>query len=103
MVANKVALDCMTEEEIKTASKRHQIFSKLRNCDELIDTLLKRDREVLDMIMCVECAHIQKSSSGWQCSNAIKAKVSTNPKDHVPRQFVFMLQRCPGFKERKND
>ena len=101
MVANELAIDAMTDEEIERASKRHQIFAKLRNCDELIDTLLKRDREALDMIMCVECAHIGKSGYGWQCSNAIKAQVSTNPKDYVPRQFVFMLQRCPGFRERK--
>ena len=100
-MANELAIDAMTDEEIDRASKRHQIFAKLRNCDELIDTLLKRDREELDMIMCVECAHIGKSKNGWQCSNAIKAQVSTNPKDHVPRTFVFMLQRCPGFKERK--
>jgi len=101
MVANELAIDAMTDEEIERASKRHQIFAKLRNCDELIDTLLKRDREELDMIMCVECAHIGKSGYGWQCSNAIKAQVSTNPKDHVPRQFVFMLQRCLGFRKRK--
>ena len=101
MVANELSLDAMTDEEIEMASKRHQIFAKLRNADKLIDTLLKRDREELDMIMCVECSHIQKSNSGWQCSNAIKAEVSTHPKDHVPRQFVFMLQRCSGFKERK--
>ena len=101
MVANELAFDAMTDEEIERAFKRHQIFFKLRNVNELIDTLLKRDREELDMIMCVECSHIGKSNSGWQCSNAIKAEVSTNPKDHLPRQFVFMLQRCPGFKERK--
>jgi len=51
--------------------------------------------------MCVECAHIGKSNNGWQCSNAKKAKVSMEPKDLLPRQFVFTLQRCPGFRERK--
>jgi len=101
MIANELAIDAMTDEEIERASKRHQIFAKLRNCDELIDTLLKRDREELDMVMCVECSYIGKSNNGWQCSNAIKAQVSIEPKDLLPKQFVFTLQRCPGFRGRK--
>jgi hypothetical protein len=31
MVANELSLDAMTDEEIEMASKRHQIFAKLRN------------------------------------------------------------------------
>ena len=92
MVANELAIDAMTDEEIERASKRHQIFAKLRNCDELIDTLLKRDREELDMVMCVECSYIGKSNNGWQCSNAIKAQVSMEPKDLLPLSLIHISE-----------
>ncbi len=70
------------------------------NADRMADLLIKRDREMLDMIYCFECHYLEGFGSGpWRCNNAIEAEVNISTKiSSVPRDWPWMLMRCFGFK-----
>ena len=68
--------------------------------DRVIDLLIKRDRELLDMTYCFECIHLRGNGKGpWSCANAIQAEVDLKKTEVlVSRDWPYQLQRCPGFK-----
>ena len=89
--------------EIAVSFARSAMISKRLNekdTEHVIDLLIKRDRELLDMAYCFECLHLRGYGKGpWSCANSIKAEVDLKKTEVlVPRDWPYRLQRCPRFK-----
>jgi len=84
----------MNDVEIDMFIRRLSRFTdggqSLDAAERLADQLLLRDREEDDRRLCIECTHLQ----GLTCTNWRIAQV---PKT-ISRDFLKLLQRCPGFK-----
>lgn len=85
--------DAMTGAEIDRMSARSVLFSKrglrVEQSERLADALVKRDRELDDRRMCIECANLSgKHCSAWQAAGA----------GRVVEALIQMPQRCPAFQ-----
>jgi len=66
------------------------------SAEKQADRLVIRDRDLDDRIVCFECNHLR---NGWNCMNSQNAGVCLQlSKSKLPNDFVYQLQRCPGFK-----
>lgn len=63
---------------------------ELDAADVLADKLVIRDREKDDRVVCYECVHLR----GITCKNSHTADVP----QELPKDFLVLMQRCPGFK-----
>ena len=72
------------------------------NAQAIVDKLKTRDASGDDdRRVCLECAclNIVLGSSAVMCGNPIKAKlVMTGKAVQVGKEWVTLLQRCPGFR-----
>ncbi len=64
------------------------------DAEHLAERMNLRDRQHDDRRLCLECAYLQ-GWSRWRCGNWQTANVAENG---LSRDFVFILQRCGGFK-----
>jgi hypothetical protein len=85
--------DAMNTGEIRVFQGRLVRFTAWglshEEANRLADKLIARDREGDDRRLCLECDHLR----GVFCRNYREAHVG----DHLPRDLVKQLQRCPGF------
>jgi hypothetical protein len=67
--------------------------------EALADRLVRRDREVDDRQVCLECSHLAGQGAGtWRCRNWQAAGVATRSREaQLPADLVVQLQRCNGF------
>lgn len=91
----------MNSAEIDTFTARLARFTDkgltLGDAEALADKLVKRDREMDDRCMCVECAHLQ-GAGRWRCSNTMMAGIGPHTADtQLPSSLTHQLQRCAGF------
>ena len=65
----------------------------------LADKLVKRDRDLDDRRMCLECAHLAgEKSRVWGCANARRAGLAAISQiAPLAAALVHQLQRCDGF------
>jgi hypothetical protein len=85
----------MNSSEIETFQSRLSRFTNrglsYDDAERYADKLVGRDRELDDRRLCVECAHLQVR---WRCGNWKAANAGGH---NLSRDFVLILQRCPGF------
>jgi len=85
----------MSSSEIETFQSRLSRFTdrglSYDDAERYADKLVGRDRELDDRRLCVECAHLQVR---WRCGNWKAANAGGRD---LSRDFVLILQRCPGF------
>lgn len=97
--------EAMTVAEIDTFTARLARFTdkglSLEDAEALADKLVKRDRELDDRRLCLECVHLAGHSAGlWACRNWQQAEVATNARNAgLSAALVYQLQRCNGFKD----
>ena len=95
----------MNTREIDTFTARLARFTDkglgLDDADELADKLVKRDRDLDDRRLCLECIHLSgQSGAVWSCKNWQRAGVALRARDALlSAALVFQLQRCDGFQE----
>jgi hypothetical protein len=84
--------DPATDAEIARMAERTEAFERMGltpdEVDWAVDRLLRRDRDLDDRRLCIECAHIRTSGMGWRCGAL---------RQSLPRELVIRLQRCPSF------
>jgi hypothetical protein len=93
----------MTGAEIGTFTARLSRFTdKGLNLDDgeaLADRLVKRDRDLDDRHLCLECLHLAGHGS-WRCSNWQRSGIAGHSRDaQLPGELVCTLQRCGGFSD----
>ena len=67
------------------------------NGQVIADRLVRRDRELDDRHVCLECIHLVQ---GWRCNNSEAAGVDLDTRScTLASELVLQLQRCSGFKE----
>jgi hypothetical protein len=87
--------DCLpaTAAEIVRMAERTEAFERMGltpdEVDWAVDRLLRRDRDLDDRHLCIECQRVRASGVGWRC-----AALGPIPTDWVTRQ----LQRCAAFE-----
>jgi hypothetical protein len=93
--------DCApaTAAEIALMLKRTEAFERAglseREVDWAVDRLLRRDRDLDDRLLCIECAHIRTSGMGWRCGAL---------RQSLPRELVATQpQRCDMFEGAEHD
>lgn len=90
----------MNADELETFKARLARFTdkgvSYADAEQLADKLMQRDGEGDDRRSCVECESLSQAGS-WQCGNCKKAGLRIVA---LPKDFVLMLQRCPGFMSR---
>lgn len=71
----------------------------LDDADDLADKLVKRDRELDDRRLCLECIHlVGQSGAAWHCKNRQRAEIAFKARDEqIAIALVLKLQRCDGF------
>ena len=70
----------------------------LADAETLVDGLTKREREMDDRRLCLECVHLQGGTGRWRCGNAGMAGIGLRAADaQLPRDLPHQLQRCAGF------
>jgi hypothetical protein len=90
--------------EIYTTKARATRFNSMgvieRDTKDLVDALLKRDRDLDDRRLCLECQHLGGyGQSSWRCGNWQAAGVAIRARDaQLPVALVLLLQRCTGFQ-----
>lgn len=86
------------QREIDTFLARQARFTDkgigLDDADTFGETLVKRDRENNDRVLCLECRHLNGHGRRWRCGNWKRAGLPTASLAH---SFVVQLQRCAGF------
>lgn len=93
----------MNGAEIETFTARLTRFTdkglRLDDADDLADKLVRRDRDLDDRRLCLECIHLAgQSGAAWHCKNWQRAGVALRAKDaQLATAFVLQLQRCEGF------
>ena len=91
--------------EIDTFTARVARFTdkglRLDDADELADKLVKRDRDLDDRRLCLECIHLAgQSATTWSCRNWQRAGVALRAGDaRLSAALVHQLQRCDGFTQ----
>lgn len=91
----------MNTAEIDTFAARLARFTDkglhLDNAEALADRLVRRDREMDDRRLCVECVHLQ-GIGRLRCGNAVVARIGLSAADaQLPSDLTHQLQRCTGF------
>ena len=61
--------------------------------------LTRRDQDLDDRRMCLECQHLTGSPDHWRCANWKKAGVAMRAADAGLGVQAVMLQRCGGWGE----
>ena len=95
----------MNTREIDTFTARLAQFTDkglgLDDADELADKLVKRDRDLDDRRLCLECIQLSgQCGKAWDCRNWRRAGVALRARDaQLWAALVFQLQRCDGFQE----
>ena len=92
----------MNTAEIDTFTARLARFTDkgltLADAETLVDGLTKREREMDDRRLCLECVHLQGGTGRWRCGNAGMAGIGLGAADaQLPRDLPHQLQRCAGF------
>ena len=94
----------MSTREIDTFTARLARFTDkglgLGDSDELADKLVRRDRDLDDRRLCLECAHLAgQSGATWRCKDYLRAGIALKAADaQLSTALVLQLQRCEGFK-----
>jgi len=94
----------MNGAEIETFSARLTRFTdkglRLDDADDLVDKLVRRDRDLDDRRLCLECIHLAgQSGAAWHCKNWQRAGVALRARDaQLATALVLQLQRCEGFR-----
>ena len=66
--------------------------------EALADKLVKRDRELDDRRLCLECTHLAGHAPTFGCRAWKRAGIAMKPQAAaIPADFVRTLQRCDGF------
>lgn len=93
--------DCLpaTAAEIVRMAERTEAFERMGltpdEVDLAVDRLLRRDRDLDDRRLCIECAHIRTSGMGWRCGAL---------RQSLPRELVATQpQRCDMFEGAEHD
>lgn len=95
----------MNSREIDTFTARLARFTDkglgLDDADDLADKLVRRDRDLDDRRLCLECIHLSgQCGKAWDCRNWSRAGVALRARDaQLSAALVFQLQRCDGFQE----
>ncbi|KRD23847.1 hypothetical protein ASE39_24165 [Acidovorax sp. Root267] len=92
----------MNSAEIDTFTARLARFTDkgltLADAEALTDGLVKRDREMDDRSLCLECVHLQGGTGRWRCGNAVVAGIGLRAADaQLPSDLTHQPQRCAGF------
>ena len=96
--------EAMNSAEINTFKARLARFTNkglgLDDAETLADKLVRRDRDLDDRRLCLECIHLSGSDRrGWDCKNWQRTGVALLAKDaRLSAALVNQLQRCDGFK-----
>jgi hypothetical protein len=90
----------MNTAEIDTFTARLARFTDrgliLNDAECFADSMVIRDREEDDRVVCLECIHLQR---GGRCGNWQTAGVAIRARDaQLPVALVLLLQRCTGFR-----
>lgn len=88
-----------TDAEIARMAARTEAFERMGltpdEVDWAVDRLLRRDRDLDDRRLCIECAHIRTSGMGWRCGAL---------RQSLPRELVATQpQRCDMFEGAEHD
>jgi hypothetical protein len=94
--------DAMNGGEIDTFTARLIRFTDkglaLDDGEALADELVKRDRELDDRRLCLECPHLVGHAGTWRCRGWQRAGIARQARDAgLPGELVRTLQRCDGF------
>ena len=66
--------------------------------EALADKLAKRDRELDDRRLCLECTHLAGYAGSWRCRGWQRAGIALQARDAgLPGDLVRTLQRCDAF------
>lgn len=93
----------MNTAEIDTFTARLSRFIdkglSLADAEALADSLVKRDREMDDRRLCLECIHLHDGGTGrWRCGNAVAAGIGVHAADaQRPTDLTRLMRHCPGF------
>ena len=93
----------MNTREIDTFTARLARFTDkglgLDDADDLADKLVRRDRDLDDRRVCLECIHLAgQSGAAWHCKNWQRAGIALKAGDaQLATALVLQLQRCDGF------
>lgn len=92
----------MNGREIDTFTARLIRFTDkglaLDDGEALADQLVRRDRELNDRRLCLECTHLAGHAGTWRCRGWQRAGIARQARDSgLPADLVRMLQRCDGF------
>lgn len=83
-----------TKQEKSRYQERMDWFFGRADAEKLAERLFTRDREGIDLVMCVECKHLH----GLVCRNWKQAGVAIMPEGSTLASiFTVTLQRCDGF------
>ena len=66
----------------------------LDDADELADKLVKRDRDLDDRRLCLECINLTRTRGAWSCT---KWRAAGLGEVRVPSDLMQLLQRCDAF------
>lgn len=70
----------------------------LADAEALADRMVKRDREMDDRHLCLECVHLRGSTGGRHCGNAVLAGMGMHAAHALlPNDLTRQPQRCAGF------
>jgi hypothetical protein len=94
--------DAMNGGEIDTFTARLIRFTDkglaLDDGEALADQLVRRDRELDDRRLCLECTHLAGHTGTWRCRSWQRAGIARQARDAgLPGELVRTLQRCDGF------
>lgn len=92
----------MNTAEIDTFTARLARFTDkgltLADAEALTDRLIKRDREMDDRSLCLECVYLRGGTGRWRCGNAVDAGIGLRAADaQLPSDLTHRPQRCAGF------
>ena len=66
--------------------------------EALADQLVRRDRELDDRRLCLECTQLAGHAETWRCRGWQRAGIARQARDAgLPGELVRTLQRCDGF------
>ncbi len=93
------ASDAMNTLEIDTFMARLLQFTNsgisLVDSESVADTLVKRDRDPIDVRrVCLECKHLNGRGGSWRCNQWRQAGLGASG---LPADLVTQLQHCGGF------
>jgi hypothetical protein len=92
----------MNGREIDTFTARLTRFTdkglSLDDGEALADQLVRRDRELDERRLCLECTHLAGHAGTWRCRDWQRAGIALQARDAgLPTDLVRTFQRCKGF------